>query len=88
MTGLSDYLVGELVPAPPAPDQVLQQALDLVAARLGGDDAGAEERDRVVAMLRAAADRLGGARGADDDALAGLGLDSDEEMFRFIDSQL
>ncbi|TMC01241.1 MAG: SDR family NAD(P)-dependent oxidoreductase [Chloroflexi bacterium] len=88
VTGLSDYLVGELVPAPPAPDQVLQQALDLVAARLGGDDAGAEERDRVVAMLRAAADRLGGARGADDDALAGLGLDSDEEMFRFIDSQL
>jgi hypothetical protein len=69
---------------------VLRQALDQVAAQLNGANAGPEERDRVVAMLQAAAAWLGGTRdgGTRDglDPLASLGLASDEEMFQFIDN--
>jgi acyl carrier protein len=87
VTALSDYLVRELVPAPPAPDLVLRQALDQVAAHLDGAGGQPEERDRVVAMLLAEVARLGGT-GDGADPLAQLALASDEEMFRFIDSQL
>ena len=52
--GLSDYLLGELVPAPPAPDLVLRQALDQVTGQLDGADAEPDERDRVLAVLQAA----------------------------------
>ena len=85
--GLSDYLLRELVPAPPAPDQVLRQALDQVATHLDGADAQPEERDRVVAVLQAAVARLGGTQDGGD-PLAAFGLASDEEMFQFIDTQL
>ncbi|HEY0932439.1 MAG TPA: type I polyketide synthase, partial [Trebonia sp.] len=52
VNGLSDYLLGELAPAP---DQVLRDALEQVTAHLGGAGARADERDRVLAMLTAAA---------------------------------
>jgi acyl carrier protein len=84
VTGLSDYLLRELVPAPPAPDEVLRQALDQVAAQLGGADAQPQERDRVLGVLQAAVARLGGKRDGGD-PLAALDLASDEEMFQFID---
>jgi acyl carrier protein len=84
VTGVSDYLLRELVPAPPAPDQVLRQALDQVATHFDGAGARPEERDRVVAILQAAAARLGGT----PDPLASFGLTSDDEMFQFIDDQL
>ena len=87
VTGLSGYLLRELVPPPPAPDQVLRQALDQVAAHLGGTDAQPDERERVMAVLQAAVARLAGTR-EDGDPLASLGLTSDEEMFQFIDSEL
>jgi acyl carrier protein len=89
VAGLSDYLLRELAPAPPAPDEVLRQALDQVAAHLGGADAQPEERDKVLGVLQAAVARLGGKRdgGKRDagDPLASLELASDEEMFQFID---
>jgi len=64
---------------------VLRRALDQVTASL--DDAEQEERDRVVAVLLAAVARLD-KPGERTDPLAQLGITSDEEMFRFIDSQL
>jgi acyl carrier protein len=85
VAGLADYLFRELVPAPPALDEVLRRALDQVTASL--DDAEQEERDRVVAVLLAAVARLD-KPGERTDPLAQLGITSDEEMFRFIDSQL
>ncbi len=87
VTGLSRYLLRELVPAPLPPDQVLQQALAQVAEHLNGADAQPQERDQVVAVLQEAMAQFGGPRD-DDDPLASLGLDSDEEMFEFIDNQL
>jgi acyl transferase domain-containing protein/acyl carrier protein len=87
VSGLSDYLLRELVPAPPAPDQVLRQALDQVSALLDSGNAGPEERDRVVAVLRVAVARLGGTPDGGD-LLASLDVASDEEMFQFIDKHL
>jgi hypothetical protein len=87
VVGLSDYLLRELVPAPPDPNQVLGQALDQVATQLDGADAQPEERNRVVAMLQAAVTRFGGTPDGGD-PLASLALASDEEMFQFIDNQL
>jgi acyl transferase domain-containing protein/acyl carrier protein len=84
VTGLSDYLLRELVPAAPAPDEVLQRALDQVTANLDGTDAQPEDRDRVVAVLQAALSKLGGR--TQDSALTSLDdLDSDEDIFQFID---
>jgi acyl transferase domain-containing protein len=87
VNGLSDYLIRELLPAP---DEVLRDVLDQVVGQL--DDSGTGDRDRVVAVLKAAVTRLervqdGGTRDGVD-PLASLGLTSDEEMFRFIDGQL
>jgi len=87
VVGLSDYLLRELAPAPPAPDQVLQQALDQIAEHLDGADAQPQERRRVVAVLQSAVARLSGTRNGGD-PLASLDLASDEEMFQFIDNQL
>ena len=93
VAGLADYLLGELVPAAPAPELVLRQALDQVAVQLAGADTQPDDRDRVLAVLQEAVTRLGGgpadgAGGAADDPLASLGLASDEEMFAFIDNEL
>jgi hypothetical protein len=90
VAGLSDYLLRELVPAPPAPEVVLQEALDRVNAHLAGSDAQPDERDRVVAVLQAEVARLAGARtgGPAGDPLTSLDLASDEELFRLIDNQL
>jgi len=87
VTGLSDHLLRELVPAPPAPDQVLRQALDQVAAQLDGADARREERDRVVDVLQAALARLArpGRTRNGADPPASPDLTSDEEMFQLID---
>jgi acyl carrier protein len=84
VNGLSDYLLGELAPAP---DQVLRDALDQVTAYLGSASARADERDGVLAMLKAAAARLGEARGGED-SLAALDLSSHEDIFEFIDNHL
>ena len=84
VNGLSDYLLRELAPAP---DQVLRDALDQVAAHLGGADARADERDRVLAMLKAAAARLGEVQDGGD-SLAALDLTSDEDILQFINNQL
>jgi acyl carrier protein len=84
VNGLSDYLLRELAPAP---DQVLQDALDQVTAHLGGADARADERDRVLAMLKAAAARLGEVQDGED-SLAALDLTSDEDILQFINNQL
>ena len=82
VNGLSDYLLRELAPAP---DQVLRDALDQVTAHLGSAGARADERDRVLAMLKAAAARLGEAQDGED-SLAALDLTSDEDIYRFINN--
>jgi acyl carrier protein len=84
VNGLSDYLLRELAPAP---DQVLRDALDQVTAHLGRADARADERDRVLAMLKAAAAGLGQPPDGED-SLAAVDLTSDEDIFQFIDNQL
>jgi hypothetical protein len=83
---LSDYLLAELVPAPPTPDEVLQRALDQVAAQLDGADGRPEQRDQVLALLEAAVARLAGTR--QDDQMGDIDEVSDDEMFAFIDNQL
>jgi hypothetical protein len=83
---LSDYLLGELLPAAPAPDEVLRQALDQVAAHLDGAGGLPGERDQVLALLEAAVVRLSGDRRGDP--VRDIDLVSDDEMFAFIDSQL
>jgi acyl transferase domain-containing protein len=84
VNGLSEYLLSELVPAP---GQVLRDALDQMAAHLRGPDAGPDERDQIVTVLKTAMERLRGQRD-DEDPLTVLGLTSDEELFGFIDNQL
>jgi acyl transferase domain-containing protein len=83
VNGLSDYLLGELAPAP---DHVFRDALEQVTAYVGGGGARADERDRVLAMLKAATAQLGEVRGGED-SLAELDLTSDEEILRFINNQ-
>ena len=87
VNGVADYLLNELVPAPPPPDQVLQHALDQVAAHLDGADAQPKERDKVVAVLQAGMTRFGAKR-TGGDALASRNLTSDEDIFHFIENQL
>jgi acyl carrier protein len=87
VTGLSRYLLRELVPTSLPPDQVLQQALAQVAEHLNGADAQPQERDQVMVVLQKAMAQFGGP-GDDGDPLASLGLNSDEEMLDFIDNQL
>ncbi len=98
VAGLADYLLGELVPAAPAPELVLQQTVDQIAAQLAGADAQPDGRDRVLAVLHAAVARLGGGAAGpaapagdgdgDGDPMTSLELASDEEMFAFIDNEL
>ena len=83
---LADYLLGELLPPAPAPDEVLRRALDQVAAHLDGVAGLPEERDQVLALLEAAVLRLAGERRGDP--VRDIDLVSDDEMFAFIDSQL
>jgi acyl transferase domain-containing protein len=55
-----------------------------ISCRPPGTDAQPEDRERVVAMLQAALSKLGGR--TQDSALTSLDdLDSDEDMFQFID---
>jgi NADP-dependent 3-hydroxy acid dehydrogenase YdfG/acyl carrier protein len=60
VVGLSDYLLRELLPAPAAPDELLRRTLEQVTAQVSGD----EDRDRVLAVLRAAVTALDGRDGA------------------------
>jgi acyl transferase domain-containing protein/acyl carrier protein len=84
VNGLSEYLLSELVPAP---DQVLRDAIDQMAAHLRGPDARADEREQVVTTLKAAMARLRGQRDGED-LLTALDGTSDEEIFQFIDNRL
>ncbi|HEX6498631.1 MAG TPA: phosphopantetheine-binding protein, partial [Micromonosporaceae bacterium] len=79
---LAEYLHHTLAPAAPAPDEVLREALDRVAALVGADPDG---RERVLAVLHGAMSRFGGDPGG---AQVELDATSDEELFAFIDSQL
>jgi acyl carrier protein len=83
---LSDYLLGELLPPAPPPDEVLRRALDQVAAHLEGAAGLQTERDQVVALLESAVVRLTGDR--QGNPVRDIDLVSDDEMFAFIDSQL
>ncbi|MGC4765424.1 type I polyketide synthase [Micromonospora sp. DT46] len=91
---VADWILRELMPAPPAADELLREALDGVTARLA--DADPDEQDRVTAVLRAALHRFDGGRDQQPDTpalapvltSARLGTASDEDLFNFIDSQL
>jgi hypothetical protein len=80
VTRLAGYLAGELVQAPPSPEDVLLDAL----ARLTPGELDAERRERLAAVLTETL------RALDPDA-APTELDplaSDEEIFAFIDAEL
>ena len=87
VTALSEFVHQTLAPPPPPPDELLQASLDQIELALADHDE--RTRDRVVALLHSALDRLAG---GDDDASAGLEAvlsdASDDEIFSFIDTQL
>jgi polyketide synthase 7 len=76
---LADFLLQELLPPPPAPDELLRRALDQVETALAG--AGPDARTQVLALLQSATGRLSATAAGPDN----LDEISDEDMFDFID---
>jgi acyl transferase domain-containing protein/acyl carrier protein len=90
VTLLARHLLSELAPAPPAPHQVLRDAVDRVSAQLERPDVADDDQAQVIAVLQAALLRLHApseAAADDGESLAHLGAASDEEIFSYIDKQ-
>jgi acyl carrier protein len=84
VTAVADYLRTELVPAPPAPEEILERAVTEVTRQLDSSGASPQENSRLAALLRDAAARLTGPQ-QESRATEHLVSATDEEIFDFID---
>jgi acyl transferase domain-containing protein len=86
VTLLAGHLLDELVPTEAAAaERLLRETLDRVTPWLS--DTQPAERDRIAAVLRDALDRLGRSSSGAGGPADGPDLDSDEELFAFIDTR-